>query len=486
VTRGFTGALVVLCGLAAHPALADWRARTIADEALKTTSAYGRLEVLTDTIGARLAGSEAERRAVAWARAEFEKDGIAVRLEPVMVPVWIRGEESAVMVDPFQQPLSMLGLGGSIGTPPEGITAPVVVVTSKEDLLALGEQRVRGKIVLWDHPFVRTGDEMADYGKAVVHRGSGASDAARLGAVASLIRSVGTASLRTPHTGAMRYAADAPKIPAAALSIEDAMLLHRLARAGHEPVVRLTMSARTEPDREGANVVAEIRGRERPEEIVLVGAHLDSWDVGTGAIDDGAGCVMVLETMRLIASGPPPRRTVRAVLYANEENGLRGGRGYKAAHRDAMDRHVAAIETDSGASRAVGINVKAGEGAVEALRRMMTPALAPLGATVFKPGGGGADIGVLGRSGVPIMGLLLDTTRYFDWHHTHADTLDKVDPEELQHATAVLAAAVWILADAEETLPRGPIEPDPAPGEAEESGKPAATGRPAKPKNGHD
>lgn len=482
-------AMAVTAAVAATAAMATaaedaWRTRSIAAEALKSTSAYTRLERLTDTIGARLAGSEAEPRAVAWAREEFEKDGVAVRLEPVMVPVWIRGTESAAMVAPFPQPLSMLGLGGSVGTPAEGITAPVVVVSSKEELLALGEAKVRGKIVLYDHPFVRTGDEMADYGKAVTYRGSGASEAARLGAVASLIRSVGTSSLRTPHTGSLRYATDAPRIPGAALAIEDAMLLRRLSVAGHEPVVRLIMSARSDPDREGANVVAEIKGRERPEEIVVVGAHLDSWDVGTGAIDDGAGCVMVLETMRLIAGGPAPRRTVRAVLYANEENGLRGGRGYKAAHLEEMTRHVAAIEADSGAGRATGINLKAGEGGVDKLRAMMTPALAGLGATVFKEGGGGADIGVLGRAGVPIMGLLQDTTRYFDWHHTMADTLDKVEPRELQQATAVLAAAVWSLADAAEPLPRGAVEADPA-AEGAGSARPAAPAKPPEPaKNG--
>ena len=459
MSRRAAAALAVAVAVAGHPAADDWRAKSIAAEALKTNSAYARLAELTDTIGARLAGSEAEPRAVAWARAQFQKDGIAVRLEKVMVPVWIRGEESAAIVAPFPQPLSMLGLGGSVGTPPEGIAAPVVVVTSKEELIALGEEKVRGKIVLYDHPFIRTGDEMGDYGRAVVYRGSGASDAAKLGAVASLIRSVGTSSLRTPHTGSLRYAKDAPKIPGAALAIEDAMLLSRLAKAGHEPVVRLVMSARTEPEREGANVVAEIVGRERPHEIVVVAAHLDSWDVGTGAIDDGAGCVAVLETMRLIAWGPAPRRTVRAVLYANEENGLRGGRAYKATHIDEMDRHVAAIEVDSGAARAVGINLKAGAGGVDKLRTMMTPVLAGLGATVFKEGGGGADIGVLGRSGVPIMGLLQDTTRYFDWHHTMADTLDKIDPRELQQATAALAAATWSIADDERTLPR--YEPTP-------------------------
>src|SRR5262245_51482680 len=351
-------------------------------------------------------------------------------------------------------PLVMLGLGGSVGTPPEGITAPVVVVGSFDELTALGESKVRGKIVVFDHPFVRTGDEFKDYGPAVKYRGDGASAAARLGAVAALVRSVATASLRTPHTGGLGYAEDAPRIPAAAITTEDAQLLHRLARAGETIKVRLTMEARTEPDRPGANVVAEIRGRKNPREIVLIWAHLDSWDVGTGAIDDGAGCVMVLETMRLIASGPAPRRTVRAVLFANEENGTRGAKAYRDAHQDELARHVAAIEADSGGARALGLGLTAGSGGLDLLRALLSPVLAPLGAARVTDEGGGADVGHLKKAAVPLLGLELEGTRYFDYHHTMADTLDKIDPEELQQATATLAAATWVLAESPRLLPR--------------------------------
>jgi hypothetical protein len=438
------------------------RASSIVAEALKTPSAYARLRVLTDTIGARLAGSAAEPRAVAWAKSEFEKDGVPVHLEAVMVPVWIRGEERARIVDPVDQPLVILGLGGSVGTPPDGITAPVVVVGSGEELAALGKEKVAGKIVLYDNPFIRTGEEFADYGRAVKYRGQGASDAARLGAVAALVRSVATATLRTPHTGAMRYADDAPKIPAAAVTIEDAMLIHRLTESGREVRVSLFMGARADPDREGANVVGEIRGREKPEEIILIGAHLDSWDVGAGAIDDGAGCAIVLEAMRVIAAGPPPRRTVRAVLFANEENGLRGGRAYRDAHQAELDKHVAAIEADSGASRAVGLSGRMGEGGVRMLADLLAPLLAPIGAARFTEGHGGADISPLETGGVPLLGLSLESSRYFDWHHTQADTLDKVDPSELQQAAAAMTGAAWALADAPGTLPRPPIPP-PAP-----------------------
>ncbi|MFQ5702251.1 MAG: M28 family peptidase, partial [Acidobacteriota bacterium] len=353
---------LMLIALVGGLGAADYRASSIQAEALKTTSAWDRLRPLTDRIGARLTGSQAKKRAEAWAKSEFEKDGITVRLEPVTVAVWVRGEESARMLAPSSQPVVILGLGGTVGTPPGGITAPVVVVASSEQLSALGEDGVSGKIILYDNPFVRTGDEGHDYREAVKYRARGASDAARLGAVAALVRSVATASLRTPHTGALRYAEDAPRIPAAAVTIEDAALIHRLVDAGHEVRLHLSLGAHTEPDTQESNVVAEIRGGERPDEVVVIGAHLDSWDVGEGAIDDGSGCAMVMETMRLIASGPPPRRTVRAVLYANEENGLRGGRAYRDAHEKELPHHVAALEADSGAGRAIGLSLKAGEG----------------------------------------------------------------------------------------------------------------------------
>ena len=432
------------------------RAGSLVAEAMERPTSWERLRGLTDRIGARLAGSEGERRAIAWAKAEFEHDGFSVRLEPVKVPVWVRGSESAAIVSPVPQPLVMLGLGGSVGTPPEGIVAPVAVVSSYEELETLGRAKVEGRIVLYDNPFVRTGDEMSDYGRAVKYRSGGASAAARLGAAAVLIRSVATASLRTPHTGMLSYAVDAPKIPAAAVTIEDAMLVRRLFESGEEVRVRLVMGARTEPDADSANVVAEIRGREKPEEIVLIGAHLDSWDVGTGAIDDGAGCAVVLETMRMLAGGPRPRRTVRAVLFANEENGLRGGKGYRDAHMALLGSHVAALEFDSGGGRALGIGVDSGEGGLAALADLLVPILAPIGAGRVTKGGGGADISPLEDHGVPQLSLNLDTTRYFDWHHTMADTLDKVDPWDLQQATAAFAATAWALAEWDRTLPRLP------------------------------
>jgi Iap family predicted aminopeptidase len=446
------------------PDLAAERGRAIIAALLKTPSVWERLRPLTDTIGARIAGSEAGARAVAWAKREFEKDGVSVRLEPVREPVWVRGQEGAEIVAPSRLPLPILGLGRSVGTAPGGITAPVVVVGSYEELAALGREKVEGKIVLYDKAFPRDVSPMEGYGAVVKFRGGGASAAARLGAVAALVRSAATSSLRTPHTGVMRYAEDAPKIPAAGVSIEDAMLIRRLTEAGHEVRVHLQMGARTEPDRDGANVVAELRGRERPEEIVLIGAHLDSWDVGAGAIDDGAGCAIVLETMRLLAAGTPPRRTVRAVLFADEESGLLGGAAYRDAHKDELDRHVAAFEADAGGARALDVGILAGMGGVEALRARLEPVLAAAGKVAVRAGSGGSDISVLEPFGVPGLDLGSDTTHYFDWHHTMADTLDKVDPVEVQQAAAVFAATTWILAESDSVLPRIP-PPAPAPAE---------------------
>jgi Zn-dependent M28 family amino/carboxypeptidase len=267
-----------------------------------------------------------------------------------------------------------------------------------------------------------------------------------------LIRSLGTADYRLPHTGALRYKDDAPRIPAAAISAEDAELVHRLLAAGDRVEVHLRLTCQTLPDAESANVLAEIRGRERPDEIVLIGAHLDTWDVGQGAHDDGAGCAIVMETMRLLKRlGLVPRRTIRAVLFTNEENGLRGGRDY--AERHGAEHHVVAIESDSGGDAPVGFGITAGEGAVEMVRGIARH-LRVLGADTVHPSGGGADISPLKDRGVPVMGLMQDTARYFDFHHTEADTLDKVDPAALVRNVAALATMTWFLAEQEATVPR--------------------------------
>jgi len=317
--------------------------------ALADSFAYNRLAVLTDRFGHRLSGSESLERAIDWALDEMRRDGLQnVHGEPVMVPHWVRGDESLEMLTPRAVPLHMIGLGGSVGTPAGGITADVLVVGSAEELAARAAD-ARGKIVLFDVPFT-------SYRETVRYRSLGALAAARVGAVASLIRSVSSFSMQNPHTGAMRYTdSTVARIPAAAVSVEDAMMLHRMQNHGEPIRVHLVMGARTLPDAPSRNVVAEIVGRERPDEVVVVSGHLDSWDVGQGAMDDGGGVVAAWEAVRLMQRlGLRPRRTVRVVAWTNEENGTRGGVGYRDAHRGELDRHVLAIESDNGVFRPDG------------------------------------------------------------------------------------------------------------------------------------
>ncbi len=301
------------------------------------------------------------------------------------------------------------------------------------------------------------------YGQVVTLRSRGPAAAAKAGAVGALVRSLSTLSLRAPHAGQTRFEAGEREIPAAAISTEDADLLHRL--LGRGPVrVKLTLGCGPgePPEADSANVVAEIRGREKPDEVVLLAAHLDSWDLGTGAVDDGAGAAMVMDAMRLAARlGRPPRRTLRAVLTMNEENGLDGGLAYAERHRDEIPRHVAALEADSGAGRPTGVRVTAGAGGLEAVRALTRP-LAALGADRVSDGAVGADVSPLNYQRVPVVSVAQDTSRYFDWHHSAADTLDKVSPRDLAEATAALAWVAWALAEAREPLPR-PEPPDKPP-----------------------
>jgi carboxypeptidase Q len=423
------------------------RAGRIIGAALSSDAAYRRLSFLTDRIGHRLSGSDSLRRAVEWAVAEMKRDGLEnVRAEKVMVPHWVRGEEELEMVEPVRRPLPMLGLGNSTGTPAGGVTAESVVVRSFAELDALGE-RVRGKIVVYNVPFTT-------YGQTVQYRGAGASRAARYGALAALVRSVTPVSLQSPHTGALRYAEDQPQIPAAAVSVETAELLQRMQERGDRPVLRLRMGAHFLPDAESANVVGELKGSSRPNEVVVIGGHLDSWDVGQGAHDDGGGCVAAWEAIRLLKElGLRPRRTVRVVLWTNEENGLRGGNAYRDAHREELKDHVLAVETDSGVYRPVGFGLS--EDAPPQARadvREIAKLLRLIGADRVAADGGGADIGPIMREGVTGMSLDVDGTHYFDIHHTHADTLDKVNPQELAACVAALAVMAYVVADMPDRL----------------------------------
>ena len=340
----------------------------------------------------------------------------------------------------------MLGLGGSIATPPEGITAEVLVVTSFDEL-HMRSRSAAGKIVLFDVPFV-------SYGETVRYRVYGAIEAARAGAVASLIRSVTPFSMRTPHTGVMFYDSTVTRIPHAAITVEDAELIHRMQDREERVVVRVRMAAKTLPDAVSRNVVAELAGRELPQEVVVLGGHIDSWDVGQGAMDDGGGVVVAWEAVRLMKRlGLRPRRTVRVVGWTNEENGLRGANAYRDQNRDALDRHALAIETDGGVFRPLGFGFNGSDSAF-AIMRQIAGLLRPLGADSLNRNGGEADIGPLMKEGVPGMGLLVDGTRYFWYHHTNADTIDKLDPEEMARCVAAMAIVAYIVADLPERLPR--------------------------------
>jgi carboxypeptidase Q len=411
------------------------------------SAAYNRLAQMVDRFGNRLSGSASLEHTLDWIIEEMRRDGLAnVHGEPVMVPVWVRGEESAELVEPRRMALPMMGLGGSIATPPEGITAEVLVVSSFDDLSAHAAQ-ARGKIVLFDVPFT-------SYGQTVRYRVDGAVAAARVGAVASLIRSVTPNSQRSPHTGVMEYADSVRRIPHAALTLEDAMMLHRMQDRGERIVVRLKMSAQTLPDRPSRNVMGELVGREKPDEVVVMGGHTDSWDVGQGAMDDGGGVMVAWEAVRLLKRlGLTPRRTIRVVGWVNEENGGRGGEGYLAAHRDAVSRHVLAIESDGGVFAPQGFGFQGSDSAF-AIMQQIGILLEPIGAGSITRGGGGSDIAPLMRSGVPGMGLDVDGTRYFWYHHSNGDTVDKLDPHEMGLCVAAMAVMAYVVADLPEALPR--------------------------------
>jgi carboxypeptidase Q len=417
-------------------------------EAVGSTFAWQRLAVLTDSIGNRLSGTPALDRAIAWAVDEMKRDGLEnVHTESVMVPKWVRGAESAELVEPARHPMVMLGLGDSVGTGPavDGVQAEVVVVRSFEELEANAD-RARGRIVLFNVAFT-------SYGETVRYRSQGPSRAARHGAVAALVRAVGPAGLRTPHTGALQYAADVPKIPAAAIATEDADRLQRMADRGSKPVVRLKMEAHFDADAESANVVGELRGRERPDEVVVVSGHLDSWDVGAGATDDGGGCVVTWEALRIMKKlNLRPRRTVRVVLWTNEENGGRGGLAYRDQHRAELGKHVMMLESDGGVFRPLGFGFTGNDAGRETVKAIAS-LLAGIAADQISLGGGGADIGPsMQEAHVPGMSLEVDGSKYFLIHHTPADTIDKIDPVEMAKCAAAVAVMAYVIADLPQRL----------------------------------
>ena len=413
-----------------------------------SAASWNKLARFTDYSGHRLSGSAGLERGIDWMIAEMKKDGLdSVRGERTMVPKWVRGTESATLMRPRVAKLPMLGLGGSIGTPAAGITGDVMVVTSFDDLTARAAE-ARGKIVLFDVPFTT-------YGATVRYRSGGASAAAKVGAVAALVRSVTPYSMRTPHTGAMNYDSTvARKIPAAAITVEDAMMIHRMIDRGERVTVKLQMGATKLPDSPSRNVVGELRGSALPDEFVVFGGHIDSWDVGQGAMDDGGGVVVAWEAIRLLKKlGLTPRRTIRVVGWTNEENGGRGGQAYRDAHRGEAEKHSLVIESDGGvfAPRGFGFT---GSDSARKIVSQIGALLARIDAGMVGATGGGADIAPMMALGVPGAGLEVDGTKYFWFHHTDADTMDKLDPAEMQRCVAVMAVLAYIVADLPERLPR--------------------------------
>jgi carboxypeptidase Q len=451
LTLQLAAAVLLTAAAAAQSGRAHWidayrePARRLIEASLASRFAWERLAELTDTFGHRLSGSESLDAAIRWAAAEMKEDGLEnVRLEPVKVPHWVRGSERLEIVAPSRQPLVMLGLGNSIGTPPGGIEADLLIVGSFDGLRAAAT-RVRGRIVLFNVPFTT-------YGETVVYRSDGPSRAAALGAVAALVRSVGPPGLRTPHTGALQYDDAAPRIPAAAIATEDADRLQRLQDRGIAVRLRLEMGAHFLADADSFNVIAEIRGRERPEEVVVVGGHVDSWDVGTGATDDGGGCVATWEALRLMKTlGLRPRRTVRLVLFTNEENGLRGGLAYRDRYREQLKNHVVMLESDSGVFKPTGFGFSGSDGArakVKEIARLLTG----INADRIGASGGGADIGPsVEAAQIPAMSLEVEGD-YFLIHHTAADTIERIDPGALARAAAAVAVMAYVVADMPDRL----------------------------------
>jgi len=448
--------------VAAQPSLTETYRETagrILDATMADTEGFEKLTHLTTSIGHRLSGSTSLERGIEWAYERMQEEKLDnVRKLPVQVPHWVRGRESARVLSPVEKEIAILGLGGSIATPGGPLTASVVAVRSFEELAALGRDAIQGKIVLYAVPWL-------GYGETVRYRASGASRAANLGAVAALVRSATGRSLYTPHTGSLRYDEGSASIPAAAVTVEDAEWMARLIASGEEVKVELSMESRMLPDVESFNLVAEIQGREKPDEVVVMGGHFDSWDVGQGAHDDGAACIAAWQALNVLRKlGLTPRRTLRVVLWTNEENGLRGARAYRDFLGDAVSTHVAAIEMDGGAERPVGFGLGLRSGLVDAPDALYDEALVTLGqigallsgidASEITRGGGGADIGPLMAEGVPGLDLRTVGEHYFDWHHTEADTLDKVDPDNFRRSMTLLAVMGFVLADMPGTIPK--------------------------------
>jgi len=438
----------------------------IRDAALQSDYAWERMADMTDLIGPRLSGSPGAAAAVTQVAEAMRKLGAKVTLQPVKVPHWVRGQESAELVEyrgrpaGISQRVVLTALGGSGATPAAGLTAPVIVVSSFDELKARASE-VKGSIVLFDVAFDQN---MADhglagqaYGQGSNYRTNGPRMAAELGAAAALVRSVGGATYRLPHTGATNLQ-DGARIPAAAVTVEDAMLMSRLAKRG-PLTLRLLLTPQILPDADSYNVIADLPGTDKADEVVIVSGHLDSWDLATGAHDDASGvasAMAVFDTLKKLDYRP--RRTIRLIAWMNEENGTRGARAYLEANTANAANHVGAIESDNGAGRPFGLRASVPVSATRVFAPLQA-ALQPIGAGVFQRQDAlsTGDLSGLERAGVPSFAPLIDTSRYFDYHHTAADTLDKVDPDNLRRHVALMTATAWFLANVEEPIGRAVV-----------------------------
>jgi len=463
---GLAACLLTVTSYAAEPltAAALAEARALRERALADDTAYELIRSLTTEVGPRLAGSPGDARAVAWSVEKLKALGFSnVRAEPVTLPRWIRGEARAEITAPWPQTLVVAALGGSVGTPAGGIEAEVVPVTTLDELKAQPRERIAGRIVFFTARMERSRDG-SGYGKTVPPRSSGAAEAAKLGAVAMVMRPAGTSVSRTPHTGAQRWSDGIPPIPAFALSNSDADMLEQQLASGQPVRLKLTGTSRWDGEAQSANVIGEIPGRSHKDEVIVLGAHLDSWDLGTGAHDDATGVGIITAAAKLVAeSKPRPKRTIRVVFYANEEFGLSGAKAYAAAYEDQVDKHVLGLESDLGAFRPYGLSARVAPEKLPLVRTIQS-VLEPLGvAYLGTEASGGADVGQLRPLGMPVMDLETDAAPYFDLHHTANDTFDKVDPQLVRQNVAAFAVIAYLAAEAEGGFGRLPVASKPAP-----------------------
>lgn len=423
--------------------------RRIYEEALSRGKSYEWLRYLTTQIGSRLSGSEGAAKAVTWTKQVMEEEKFdRVFLQDVLVPHWVRGAKEEAYIQNGKQKIKVpiAALGGSVATPVKGILAEVIEVKNFQELRSMDKAKVQGKIVLFNRPMdPKKLSTFEAYGGAVEQRANGANEAAKMGGIGAIVRSMASSLDDFPHTGGMRYGTGVPIIPTAAISTNGAELLSKLLQENPSLKFYFKQNCETLPDAPSHNVVGEIKGSEFPDEIIVVGGHLDSWDLAQGAHDDGTGCMQSIEVLRLLkALNIKPKRTIRAVMFMNEENGLRGGQRYAELAKENKEKHIYGLESDSGGFTPKGFGIVGTAAQVEKIKQYKT-LLAPYGLHEIERGGGGADIGPLAPLGTVLIGFKPDSQRYFDYHHAASDKFETVNKRELELGAASMAALIYLL-----------------------------------------